>query len=180
MFFKLFFIFFKIGACTLGGGYAMIPLIEEEIVEKQKLLTSEQYYDALALSTSLPGAIAVNCSVFAGYKIKGFWGAVFSALGAILPAFIAIIAVASIFDDISKLAPIQLAFKGIRPTIVVLITFSLIKMAKKTDFSGARKIIAAAALIFLITDVSSFFIMLAAACAGFVFEHGKEGDADAD
>jgi len=178
MSFKLFWIFFKIGAFTLGGGYAMIPLIEKEVVEKQKMLTAIEYYDAVALSTSLPGAIAVNCSIFVGFKTKGFSGAIFGALGAILPAFIAIIAVALVFDNLSKLVPVQLAFKGIRPTIVVLITFSLINMTKKTDFSGAKKIIALAALILLLSDISSFFIMLGAALTGFIFK-GKGGDSDA-
>ncbi|MGB5823751.1 MAG: chromate transporter [Proteocatella sp.] len=177
---KLFWIFFKIGAFTLGGGYAMIPLIEKEIVEKQKMLTSQEYYDAVALSTSLPGAIAVNCSIFVGYKKRGIIGAFAAALGAILPAFLAIILVASVFDELSQLIPVQLAFKGIRPTIVVLITFSLIKMTKKTDFSGVKKIIAIAALILLVLDVSSFFIIMGAASIGFIFKRGKEGDSDAD
>lgn len=176
---KLFLLFFKIGAFTLGGGYAMIPLIEKEVVEKQKMLTAREYHDAVALSTSLPGAIAVNCSIFVGFKTKGFSGAFFAALGAILPAFLAIIAVALVFDNLSQLVPVKLAFKGIRPTIVVLISFSLINMTKRTDFSGAKKIIALAALILLIADVSSFCIMLGAALAGFLFQ-GKGGDPDAD
>lgn len=156
----------------------MIPLIEKEVVEKQKMLTAIEYYDAVALSTSLPGAIAVNCSIFVGFKAKGFLGAFFAALGAILPAFLAIIAVALVFDNLSQFLPVQLAFRGIRPTIVVLISFSLIKMTQKTDFSGAKKIIALAALILLVSNVSSFFIMLGAALTGFIFS-GKGGGSDA-
>lgn len=168
MIFKLFRIFFKIGAFTLGGGYAMLPLIERELVETHKMLTSEEYYDAVALSTSLPGAIAVNCSIFAGYKIKGVSGALASALGAILPAFLAIIAVATFFDDISSLEPVKLAFKGIRPTIVVMIIYALINMARKTDFSGKRKYIAIFAMGLLMLNVSSFYIIVAASLSGLI------------
>lgn len=170
MIIKLFWIFFKIGAFTLGGGYAMLPLIERELVETHKMLSSEEYYDAVALSTSLPGAIAVNCSVFTGYKIKGFSGALAAAFGAILPAFAAIIAVATFFDDISYLEPVKLVFKGIRPTIVVMIIYALINMARNTDFSGKRKYIAIAALGLLMLNVSSFYIIIAAALSGLVLK----------
>ena len=108
---KLFVVFLKIGAFTLGGGYAMLPLIERELVENQKMLSREEYYDAVAMATSLPGAIAINCSIFAGYKVKGLSGALAAALGSILPAFAAIIAVEAFFDDVSSLEPVSLAFK---------------------------------------------------------------------
>lgn len=166
---KLFLVFLKIGAFTLGGGYAMLPLIERELVENQKMLSREEYYDAVAMATSLPGAIAINCSIFAGYKVRGLSGALAAALG-LLPAFAAIIAVAAFFDDVSSLEPVRLAFKGIRPTIVVMIIYALVNMTKNTDFSGNRKYIAAVALGLLMLGVSSFYIIIAAALSGLMLK----------
>lgn len=167
---RLFLVFLKIGAFTLGGGYAMLPLIERELVENHRMLSSEEYYDAVAMATGLPGAIAINCSIFAGYKVKGIAGALAAAMGSILPAFTAIIAVAAFFDDVSSLEPVRLAFKGIRPTIVVMIIYALVNMTKNTDFSGNRKYIAAAALGLLMLGVSSFYIIIAAALSGLMLK----------
>lgn len=167
---KLFLVFLKIGAFTLGGGYAMLPLIERELVENHRMLSREEYYDAVAMATSLPGAIAINCSIFAGYKVRGLFGALAAALGSILPAFAAIIVVAAFFDDVSSLEPVRLAFKGIRPTIVVMIIYALVNMTKNTDFSGNRKYIAAVALGLLMLGVSSFYIIIAAALSGLMLK----------
>lgn len=172
MLFKLFKIFFKIGMFTLGGGYAMLPLIEKEVVDREGMITSEEYYDIIAISSSLPGAVAINCSIFVGYKLRKFSGALVSAMGAILPAFLAIVIVASFFYRISDMETVKWIFKGIRPSVVVLISFSLIKIVKNTDFSGFRKLIALIALILLILNVSSFFVVLGAGITGFFLKGG--------
>lgn len=174
MLFKLFKIFFKIGMFTLGGGYAMLPLIEKEVVEKEGMITSEEYYDIIAISSSLPGAVAINCSIFVGYKLRKISGALASAIGAILPAFLAIVVVASFFYKISDMETVKSIFKGIRPAVVVLISFSLIKIIKNTDFTGFRKFIALIALILLICKVSSFFIVLGAGIIGFFLKGGGD------
>lgn len=174
MCFKLFRIFFKIGMFTLGGGYAMLPLIEKEVVEKEGMITSEEYYDIIAMASSLPGAVAINCSIFVGYKLKKFFGAIAAALGAILPAFLAIVIVASFFYKISDTTVVKAVFKGIRPAVVVLIAFSLFKIIKNTDFSGMRKIIALTALLLLLLNISSFFVVIGAGIIGFILKKGEK------
>ncbi len=94
---RLFWEFFKIGAFTFGGGYAMIPLIEKEIVNKYHWLTLEQFTDLIAISEMTPGPVAVNSATFVGYKVAKFWGAVASTLGVILPSFLVIWAIAFVF-----------------------------------------------------------------------------------
>ena len=90
-------IFFKIGAFTIGGGYAMVPLIENEIVTKRKWIAQEDFIDLLAISQSAPGILAVNISIFIGYKLRGIRGSIITALGTILPSFIIILAIACSF-----------------------------------------------------------------------------------
>lgn len=92
-------IFFKIGAFTIGGGYAMVPLIENEIVTKRKWIAQEDFVDLLAISQSAPGILAVNISIFIGYKLRGIRGSIITALGTILPSFIIILAIALFFHN---------------------------------------------------------------------------------
>lgn len=92
---KMFWSFFKIGAFTFGGGYAMIPLIEEEVVNKNSWISKEDFLDILVISQSFPGALAVNCSTFIGYKINNLPGAILALLGTILPSFFIILCIAS-------------------------------------------------------------------------------------
>ena len=128
--FKLFIAFFKIGAFTFGGGYAMLPIIEKEVVDKNHWLTKEEFLDMLAVVQSLPGPIAINSSVYIGYKIAKFWGALACALGAALPSFIIILLAAIVFTDIQDNPTIEKIFKGIRPAVVALIVVPVIFMAK--------------------------------------------------
>ncbi|HPP32309.1 MAG TPA: chromate transporter, partial [Soehngenia sp.] len=96
---NLFITFFKIGAFTFGGGYAMIPIMEREIVENKKLIDDEEFTDMLALAQASPGPVAVNTSIFIGYKIKGLMGALSSLLGTVLPSFLIILIIAVFFND---------------------------------------------------------------------------------
>ena len=130
MLLKLFIAFFKIGAFTVGGGYAMLPIIEKEVVDKNHWLTKEEFIDMLAVVQSLPGPIAINSSVYVGYKIAKFWGALACALGAALPSFIIILLAAIVFTDIQDNPTIEKIFKGIRPAVVALIVIPVIFMAK--------------------------------------------------
>ncbi len=101
IYFETFGIFFKIGAFTIGGGYAMVPLIENEIVTKRKWITQDDFINLLAISQSAPGILAVNISIFIGYKLKGIPGSIITALGTILPSFIIILAIALFFPQLS-------------------------------------------------------------------------------
>ena len=109
-------IFFKIGAFTIGGGYAMVPLIENEIVTKRKWIAQEDFIDLLAISQSAPGILAVNISIFIGYKLRGIRGSIVTALGTILPSFIIILAIALFFHSFKDNPIVERIFKGIRRT----------------------------------------------------------------
>ncbi len=121
---KLFWEFFKIGAFTFGGGYAMIPLIEKEIVNKYHWLTMEQFTDLIAIAEMTPGPIAINSATFVGYKVARFLGAVAGTLGVVLPSFLIIWAIASVFFGFQDNRIVQAAFKGLRPAVLGLIIHS--------------------------------------------------------
>lgn len=110
----IFLSFFKIGLFTFGGGYAMLPLIERELIAKRKWIEQKEFLDLLTLAQSVPGPIAVNTSVFVGYKVRGFGGAVAALLGAVLPSFVIILAIALFFADIRQNPVVDAAFKGMR------------------------------------------------------------------
>ncbi|MDD5565908.1 MAG: chromate transporter [Candidatus Omnitrophica bacterium] len=127
---KLFWEFFKIGLFTFGGGYAMIPLIEKEIVNKYHWLTMEQFTDLVAIAEMTPGPIAVNSATFVGYKVSKFWGAVGSTAGVVLPSFLIILVVASVFFSIQDNQIVQAAFKGLRPAIFGLIIVAALSIGR--------------------------------------------------
>lgn len=133
---RLFLTFFKIGLFTLGGGPAMIPIVQEEVVYSKKWMNEKDFLDSVAFASGLPGAIIVNLSIFVGDRIHGFKGALSSAFGAILPAYLAIVILASAFDILADSETIKAIFLGIRPTVIVLIGMSLYSIAKKTDYRG--------------------------------------------
>lgn len=128
--FQLFWEFFKIGLFTFGGGYAMIPLIEKEIVNKYHWLTMKQFTDLLAIAEMTPGPFAVNSATFVGYKVAKFWGAVCSTLGIVLPSFLIIWAVASVFFSFQDNQIVQAAFKGLRPAVLGLIVVAALTIGK--------------------------------------------------
>lgn len=177
---KLFLIFFKIGLFTLGGGPAMIPIVQNEVVDSQKLISEQDFLDSVAFASGLPGAIIVNLSIFVGDKINGVAGALSSAAGAILPAYLAIIVLASIFDRISSSEIIRAIFLGIRPTVIVLIGISLYTIVKKTDYRGISILFGVLALIGLaLFDLTAFTVLFAAGLLGLViYSTGRYRDAD--
>ncbi|MDD3999320.1 MAG: chromate transporter [Bacilli bacterium] len=128
---ELFLTFFKIGAFTFGGGYAMIPLIREDIVEKKGWLSDDEMLDMLAIAESTPGVIAVNSATFVGYKIAGFWGSFFATLGVVIPSFIIILLIALFFEDFLQITIIANAFRGIRAGVTILILKAGIKLFEK-------------------------------------------------
>jgi chromate transporter len=129
----LFLTFLKIGAFTFGGGYAMIPFITEEIVDKRKWLTDEEMIELVAIAESTPGVIAVNSATFVGYRITKFWGAFFSTLGVVLPSLIIIVIIAMFFENFLEIEVIANAFKGIRAGVAVLILNTGLKFLKQMN-----------------------------------------------
>lgn len=127
----LFITFLKIGAFTFGGGYAMIPIIQREIAEKQKWLTDEDILDIIAVSESTPGPIAINSATFVGYKVAGFWGAFFSTFAVVLPSFLIIGVLSYLLDEFSSVKAVAYAFYGIRAAVLALILRALFLMYKK-------------------------------------------------
>ena len=180
--FQLFASFFKIGAFTFGGGWAMISIIEKEIVEKKKWIEKEEFLDLLAIAQSLPGILAVNISVAVGDKIKGKIGSMCAALGTILPSFLIILAIAIFLtpDSIKNNEVISSIFKGIRPAVVALIIAPVLSTAKsaKIGYKTVAIPIAVALLIFSGIPLLSnpILYIIAGGCVGaYIYcKHVKE------
>lgn len=166
----LFRTFFKIGIVTFGGGYAMIPLIESEVVDKKKWVEKEQFLDLIAVAQTCPGVFAVNISTFIGYKLRRTPGALLAALGAALPSFLIILSIAMLFRQFQDVAWVEACFKGIRPAVVALIavpTFNLAKSAK-IGWSTCWIPIVGALLIWLF-GVNPIWVIVGAALLGYLY-----------
>ena len=162
--------FFKIGLFTIGGGYAMVPLIEEEVVNKKQWITQEEFIDLLAVSQSVPGVFAVNFSIFIGYKLKKFPGALALALGTILPSFLIILTIALFFHQFKEYKAVENIFKGIRPAVVALIaapTFNMAKSAKINKYNLWIPVVSA--LLIWLMGISPVYIIAIAGIGGFVY-----------
>lgn len=169
-YFEMFYSFFKIGAFTIGGGYAMIPLIEKEVVDKKQWIEQEEFLDMLALAQSAPGPIAINTAVFVGYKMAGPLGVFFTVLGSVLPSFLIILLVAAFFTSIKDSAAVEKAFKGIRPAVVALIAAPVIRMGKAAKITKKTifiPVIAAVLVAFL--KVTAVYVIIAAAVLGILY-----------
>ena len=162
--------FFKIGLFTIGGGYAMVPLIEEEIVNKKQWIAKEDFIDLMAIAQSVPGVFAVNLSVFIGYKLRKLPGALAMALGTILPSFLIILGIALFFQRFKEYEAVESIFKGIRPAVVALIaapTFSMAKSAKINRYNVWIPVVSA--LLIWLLGVSPVYIIALAGIGGFVY-----------
>ena len=156
--------FAKIGAFTIGGGYAMIPIIQKEVVDKRGWISEEDFMDVLAISQSAPGILAVNISIFLGHKLKGTKGSIVATLGSTLPSFTIILLIAMFFAGYQDNPTVMAIFKGIRPVVVSLIAVPMINMAKKAKlnfYTGSLAVITALLIIFL--KVSPLYILLVVA-----------------
>lgn len=170
----IFFSFLKIGMFTFGGGYAMLPLIEQELITKRKWIEQKEFLDLLTLAQSVPGPIAVNTSVFVGYKVRGFGGAVAALLGSVLPSFVIILVIAIFFADIRHNPVVDAAFKGMRPAVVALIIGPVISLARGMHWIMFI-VIAAAALAIWWLDWSPIYILVTAAAIGIAWELAVAG-----
>ena len=134
----LFLTFLKIGALTFGGGYAMIPIIQDEVTRKRKWITNEEIFDIIAISETTPGPIAVNTATYIGYKIAGIIGSVVATIGLAIPSFIIIFVISYFYKDFMQWTVIQAAFKGLKVGVVILLINAVIKLKKgvKVDLIG--------------------------------------------
>lgn len=169
MYWQLFLTFVKIGTFTIGGGYAMLPLIQREVVERH-WLTKEEFIDIFAVTQSLPGIFAVNIAIFVGFRLKKRLGALCCALGTILPSFLIILAIALFFTHARENIWIERAFKGLRPAVVALIVVPCITTAKSIKLTYKQLIIpVVAALLIWQVGISPAWIILAAIAGGTIY-----------
>lgn len=150
---EIYSVFFKLGSISFGGGYAMIPLIEREVVEEKKWLDKERVIDIFAVAESLPGAIGINSSALVGFSVKGIPGALAATLGNITPSVIIVLILSILFVEFSTYAVVQSAFNGIRPAIIGLISYAAYKIGKTA-----------------IKDFTCIVIMILAFCAIMFFK----------
>ncbi|MDD5953059.1 MAG: chromate transporter [Oscillospiraceae bacterium] len=166
-YFTLFLTFARIGAFTFGGGYAMLPLLQREVVEKKGWATEEELMDYYAIGQCTPGVIAVNTSTFIGFKQKGILGAIFATLGMITPSLIIILALAAFFNHFADLPIIQHAFNGIRVAVCATVVVSIYKLARKGIVDIVTVVLFLAAFcVMVFLHVSSIYIVVGAALIG--------------
>lgn len=169
LYFQLFISFFKIGAFTFGGGYAMIPLIQKEVVDRKQWLAEGEFLDMLAIAQSVPGPISLNTAVFVGNKLRGMKGSLFSSLGIILPSFIVILLIALVFTEFKNNPGVERVFKGIRPAVVALIAAPVWNMAKSAGVTWKLAWIpVAATLVIWLAGVSPIYVVAAAIVGGLI------------
>ena len=162
--------FFHIGIFTLGGGYAMIPLIEEEVVNKKQWVSKEEFLDLIAIAQSCPGVFAINISIFIGYKLRKVRGALATSLGTALPSFLIILLIAMFFHRFEDNPVVAAIFRGIRPAVVALIAVPTFNLAKSAKISWANCWIPiAGALLIWLMGVSPIYIILAAGIGGWAY-----------
>ncbi len=174
---KLFLIFAKIGSFTFGGGYAMLPMIQREIVDKNGYATEQEVLDYYAIGQLTPGVIAVNVATFIGMKRKGLIGAAFATLGVVFPSIVIITVIALVLRNFMDITWVQYAFSGIRVAVIALIVKTVITVTKKGIVDTFTGILFGLALILgLIFDISSVMVVLI--CAVFAVAYKaikKEG-----
>ena len=151
-FLRLFAAFAKVGVLTFGGGYAMIPMLEREIVDRHGWATSEELMDYYAVGQCTPGVIAVNTATFIGYKVAGNLGGIVATLGVVFPSFVILSLIAGIIQNFAEIPAVKSAFAGIHVCVCVLIFNSVVKLWK-----GAVKDKAALALCLIVFFLSVFF-----------------------
>ncbi len=165
---SIFISFFKIGAFTFGGGYAMIPLIQREVISTRRWIEEHEFLDLLTLAQSVPGPIALNTSVFVGYKLRGLCGATVALAGTVLPSFMIILLVALFFSDIRYNPVVDAAFKGMRPAVVALIIGPVISLSKGIH-PAMYLVVAASALAIWGLGWSPIWVLIAAAASGILW-----------
>ncbi|MCR5106581.1 MAG: chromate transporter [Lachnospiraceae bacterium] len=172
----LFITFAKIGLFTFGGGYAMIPLIQKEVVDNKKWVSDKDILDVVAIAESTPGPIAVNAATFIGKKVAGPAGALMATIGVVLPSFVIIVAISFVLETFQHLRIVQYAFRGIRAGVLALILkalFTLLKQCKKDVFSIALMSLTFAASVFL--DINAIILIICCGVMGIIVTSYRRG-----
>ena len=165
----LFVTFFKIGAFTFGGGYAMIPLIQKEIVENKKWITDDDILEIIAIAESTPGPIAINSATFVGYRVCGVLGSAFATFGVVLPSFVIILLISYVLRQFQEIKAVQYAFNGIRAGVLALLIKALYTMYKKAPKGLWAYIVMAGAFIATaFTNVNVLFVIIGCALFGLI------------
>jgi len=173
---SLFTSFFRIGAFTFGGGYAMLPMIEKEIVDRRQWCTEEEIMDYFAVSQCTPGVIAVNSATFIGYKVGGVLGAVIATLGVICPSIAIILGIAAVLQNFARLEVVQHAFAGIRVAVAALIAGAIVKLWKSGVKDGfGLGIFCVTLVVMLFLNPSPVFVVVLSALAGILWQRMKGG-----
>ncbi|MEA4987661.1 MAG: chromate transporter [Anaerovorax sp.] len=175
MLLEIFMVFFKIGMFTIGGGYAMLPIIQKEVVETKGWMTDPEFLDAISLTNSLPGPLATNSATFVGYSIRKVPGAIAAVLGAITPSVLIILLIAMVFNNIMDYAVVQYIFDGIRPAVVALILYSVIKLGKSAKVKEDRNwiLVIASFIAVAFLKIHPIIVIVCAAMVGIFFKKIK-------
>ena len=178
---SLFTAFFKIGLFTFGGGYAMIPMIQKEIVENKKWISNEDILDVVAIAEITPGPIAVNAATFVGYKCSGVMGAAAATFGVVLPSFGIIVLIAALLAGFRENPIVQNAFWGIRIGVLALIVKALVTMAKQCPKRIYGYVIAAASFVSVaFFHINVLIVIAVAACAGLICDRIRRKEENHD
>lgn len=166
----LLYIFAKIGLFTIGGGYAMVPLIEREFVDNKKWISREDFIDLLAVAQTVPGILAINMAIFVGYRLKGLRGAIATAFGTAFPSFAIILLIALFFTNFQDNPTVIKVFKGIRPAVVALIAAPCFQMARSAKLTWRNAIIPViAALLIWLMAMSPIYVIIAGGAGGYLY-----------
>lgn len=168
---KIFWAFIKVGALTFGGGYAMLPILQRDIIEKYGWASEEEVMDYYAMGQCLPGIIMVNTSVFIGRKHRGVAGGIIAGLGSVFPSLIIITVIATFLTAFADVPAVKNAFAGIRVCVVVLILNAIVKLWKGAIVDWKCVVIfACVCLLSVFTDISPVLFVVCAAAAGIVIK----------
>lgn len=167
---QLLWVFAKIGTFTIGGGYAMIPLIQREVVDRRRWMSDGDFVELLALAQASPGVLAMNIAVFVGYRTRRLSGALAAALGAVLPSFVIILSIALFFTQFRENVTVEKAFKGMRPAVVALIAVPIIRLVRAVGLTWKTALIPLTALLLIVlAQVSPVWTVLGAGLGGILW-----------
>jgi chromate transporter len=172
---ELFWSFFKLSPVSFGGGFAMIPILESEIVQKRQWIEKEKIVDIFSLAQSAPGAIAVNSAIFVGYQVAGIYGAIAAMLGMVIPTFIIILIMASIFITFQENHHIAAVLDGIRPVIVALIASAAYRMKSEALVDKFCYIVCIVCiLVLMFSSINIVWVIIGGALSGFLIKNINE------
>lgn len=177
----MFLTFLKIGAFTFGGGFAMIPIIQNEVVDRRGWIKEEEFIDTISIAQSSPGPIAVNSSIFVGYKIDGLKGALICTFGTVLPSFLIILLIAVFFTQFQNSPIFEKIFMGIRPVVVALIFSAVYKLIKNARLGYPDLAISAvAALAIVLFDITAIYVIVVGVLARVAYNKIRKKDETVD